>query len=206
MKDKNLQKKNIIVGIAGGTSSGKTTICNALKQKNQDIITISLDDYYKPYDNLTFEKRLLINFDHPKALDYKLLIKHIEMLKNNKSINKPMYSFTKFCRTGFEEVKPKQIILIEGIYSFYFRKLQKLCDFNYYIDVDENIRFERKLKRDEEERGRTKEFIINQYTTQTKPMHDKYVSKQLLWAKAKISGINNMDETVNKILNDINKK
>lgn len=173
-----------IIGIAGGTASGKTSVAQKLYEMAQplgSVTVIRLDDYYKDLSNLTLEERRQTNFDHPDAYDIDLLISDLTKLMNGETIQKPIYDFVNSVRTKeFEEVKPSDVIIVEGILTFHYAKLLKLFSMKIYVDTPDDIRFIRRLKRDVNERGRNINNVIQQYLTTVRPMHIKYVepSKQ----------------------------
>ena len=168
-----------IIGIAGGTASGKTTIAKKLKKISEPYGKVSmlrLDDYYKDARDKTLEERRKINFDHPDSIDLELLIKHINDLKAGKSINKPIYDFVYSLRSEkTETIEPCDVLLIEGIMIFVYPELLDLFDMKIYVDTPDDIRFIRRLKRDIEDRGRTIESVVNQYLTTVRPMHHTFV-------------------------------
>lgn len=173
-----------IIGIAGGTASGKTTLSKNiynLAAPLSSVVLIRLDDYYKNYPNLTFEERKKINFDHPSAYDYELLIEHINMLKEGKPIPKPTYDFVAHNRSNvIEVVQPANVIIIEGIMLFAIPELCTMFDIKIFVQTPDDIRFIRRLQRDIRERGRSIDSVINQYITTVRPMHIQFVepSKQ----------------------------
>ena len=169
--------KPIIIGIAGGSGSGKTTLATNLKNEfSDDILMISHDYYYKNFPELTYEERTKLNYDHPNAFETDLLIKHIKDLKNNKTIERPSYDFTKHAREDkLYEEEPNKVILIDGILIFENKELRDLMDIKIFVDTDSDVRFIRRLIRDVEERGRTIESVIEQYSTTVKPMHEQFV-------------------------------
>ena len=168
-----------IIGIAGGTASGKTTIAKKLKKISEPYGKVSmlrLDDYYKDARDKTLEERRKINFDHPDSIDIELLINHIKSLKEGKSIEKPIYDFVYSVRSEeTETVEPSDVLLIEGIMVFVYPELLELFDMKIYVDTPDDIRFIRRLKRDTEDRGRTIQSVVNQYLTMVRPMHHTFV-------------------------------
>lgn len=168
-----------IIGIAGGTASGKTTIAKKLKKISEPYGKVSmlrLDDYYKDAREKTLEERRKINFDHPDSIDIELLINHIKSLKEGKSIEKPIYDFVYSVRSEeTETVEPSDVLLIEGIMVFVYPELLELFDMKIYVDTPDDIRFIRRLKRDIEDRGRTIQSVVNQYLTMVRPMHHTFV-------------------------------
>lgn len=167
----------IVIGIAGGTASGKSTLAENIKKEFENQITmISHDSYYKDHKELTFDERKLLNYDHPGAFDTQMLIDHIQMLKEGKCIEKPNYSFATHLRE--EEtttVCPNKVIIVDGILIFENKTLRDLMDIKVFVDTDADIRFIRRLERDTYERGRDIDSVINQYLSTVKPMHDEFV-------------------------------
>ena len=165
-----------IIGIAGGTASGKTTLANILKQSFKDEVTILKHDYYyydKSHFNVNEDK---INFDHPDSFETELLISHLNKLKQGKSISRPVYSYKTNERLEETElVKPSPIIIVEGILIFYYEKLRELLDLKIYIETDADVRLLRRISRDINQRNRTFKSVKKQYLTTVKPMHEKYV-------------------------------
>lgn len=170
-------KDAIVIGIAGGTGSGKSTMINKIKDQFSDAVTIlSHDFYYKAHDELTYEERTQLNYDHPNAFDTDLMIEHICKLKNGECIERPVYDFTIHNRR--EEtvtVIPSRVIIVEGILIFENEELRNLCDIKVFIDTDADVRIIRRILRDVEERGRTLESVVNQYLTTVKLMHEQFV-------------------------------
>ena len=168
-----------VIGIAGGTASGKTTVARRLKDLTESygsVIAMRLDDYYKDSRHLSFEERRKINFDHPDAYDFDLFISDIKKLMNGESINKPIYDFVRSVRSEQTElVNPASIIIVEGIMAFTNEELLELFDMKVYVDTPDDIRFIRRLRRDIEDRGRTIDSVINQYLTMVRPMHLTFV-------------------------------
>lgn len=169
--------ETIIIGIAGGSGSGKTTLAENIKKEfKDDILMLSHDYYYKQHDELSFEERQQLNYDHPNAFDTDMLIEHLKMLKAGKSIEHPVYSFVNHNREDYTvKVEPKEIILLDGILIFENKELVDLMDIKIFVDTDADIRFIRRLIRDVQERGRTIDSVINQYCNTVKPMHEQFV-------------------------------
>ena len=174
----------IVIGVAGGTGSGKTTLVKALVNRFGDNITVlSHDNYYKRHDELTYEERTKLNYDHPQAFDTEMLVEHIKALKNNVPIEHPVYSFVDHDRTGETVcVKPSKVIIVDGILIFENRELRELMDIKVYVDTDADIRLARRILRDVCERGRTMQSVITQYTSTVKPMHDEFVEPSKKYA------------------------
>lgn len=167
----------IVIGIAGGSGSGKTTLAKNIQEAfKDDIVVLSHDYYYKSNDDLTLEERKKLNYDHPNAFDTNMLIDHIKKLKQGETIEHPVYSFIEHTRESQTvTVEPKKIILIEGILIFENKELLDTMDIKIYVDTDADIRFMRRLIRDVNERGRTINSVIEQYTNTVKPMHEQFV-------------------------------
>ena len=168
----------LIIGITGGTGCGKTTVVNQILNKFQegDVGIISQDSYYKDTSHLNYEERIQINFDHPKSIDFELLIKHLKALKQQKAIHQPVYSFVEHNRTGDTILtQPKKVIIIEGILILSNPKLRNLFDVKIFVDTDSDERLIRRLKRDIKERGRDLEEVLTRYQTTLKPMHKQFI-------------------------------
>lgn len=175
----------IVIGVAGGTGSGKTTVSHQILERvgHKHIAYLAHDSYYKDLSTLSTEDRARINFDHPDSLDTPLLIEHIKRLIDRQPVDVPIYDFTRDCRR--EEtlrVEPHPIILVEGILIFSERTLRDLLDIKIFVDTDADIRFIRRLKRDIEERGRTADSVIEQYLMTVRPMHLKFVEPSKRYA------------------------
>ena len=167
----------IIIGIAGGTGSGKTTLTNNIKKHFGDRITVVYhDNYYKRHDELTYDERCLLNYDIPDAFDTDMLIEHLKQMKADQSILCPVYDFTIHNRSDkVVEIKPSKVIIVEGILIFENKELCDLMDIKVFVDTDADTRILRRAMRDMKERARSIESITNQYLTTVKPMHEKYV-------------------------------
>lgn len=195
--------KTTIIGVAGGTASGKTTLASKLfleSKKYGSVAVIRVDDYYKCLDHLPIEERKKVNFDHPNAYDVDLLINHLNNLKNGISINKPTYDFTIHTRSKYVEVvDPCNVIIVEGIMAFAIPELRDMFDIKVFVDTPDDIRFIRRLKRDVEHRGRTMESVINQYLTVVRPMHQTFVEPSKIFADIIVptGGENNSNIAIN---------
>ena len=167
----------IMIGIAGGTGSGKSTFTNRLKEHfGDDVTVIYHDNYYKRRDDMTYEERTKVNYDHPGSLETELLIKHLKMLKEGKSVECPIYDFTQHNRSNKSyTIQPSKIFLIEGILIFSDEKLRDLFDIKVFVEADADERILRRIIRDVKERGRDLNNIMEQYLTTVKPMHALYV-------------------------------
>ncbi len=177
------KQRPIVFGVAGGTASGKTTVARKVLAAvgAEQVAYLPHDAYYKDRSDLPFAERSKLNYDHPKSLETKLLVKHIKLLLAGQGVHVPVYDFTTHLRT--EEtvfVEPSPIILVDGILIFTKRRLRELMDIKIFVDTADDIRFIRRMKRDMEERGRSLDSVIMQYLTTVRPMHMKFVepSKQ----------------------------
>ena len=168
----------LVIGIAGGTGSGKTTVVNQIINElpSNEVCVISQDSYYKATDKLSYEDRTKINFDHPRAIDFNLLKQHISALKNGEVINQPVYSFVTHNRTK-DTIKthPRKVVIIEGILIFNNKELLDLFDIKIFVHADADERLIRRLKRDITERGRNIDEVLNRYKDTLKPMHQQFI-------------------------------
>ncbi len=169
--------KPIIIGIAGGTGSGKSTLSKRLQETFLDkVCIICHDSYYKCLDELTYEERVKVNYDHPNAFDTDLLIKDLTSLKCWLPIDMPTYSFVEHNRLKETvNVVPRKVILLEGILIFENKELRDMMDMKIFVDTDADLRFIRRLMRDVKERGRSLDSVVNQYINTVKPMHEEFV-------------------------------
>ena len=174
----------LVIGIAGGTGSGKTTLMNNLIERFGDVVTVvSHDNYYRRLDELTYEERCLVNYDEPAAFETELMVSHLEALRRGESIDCPVYDFTVHNRSD-EVVKivPRQVIIVEGILIFENEALREQMDIRIFVDTDADIRLCRRIKRDVNKRGRTLESVLTQYQTTVKPIHERYVEPSKKYA------------------------
>lgn len=168
----------LIIGIAGGTGSGKTTVVNQIltQMPEDEICVISQDSYYKETNDLSYEQRTKINFDHPNAIDFNLLVSHLKSLKQNKVIEQPVYSFVSHNRTKDTlKTHPRKVVIVEGILIFSNILLRELFDIKIFVHADADERLIRRLKRDIKERGRDLDEVLNRYKTTLKPMHEQFI-------------------------------
>jgi len=178
-------EKPILIGIAGGSGSGKTLVSRRIfEDLGSDKVTIiEQDNYYKDLGQLSLEERMKINFDHPDALDNELLLKHLKKLLAGHSIEQPLYDFTRHCRRHeTRRISDHLVIVIEGILILDNPRLRELMDIKVYVDTDPDIRFIRRLTRDLRERGRSLESVIKQYTENVRPMHLQFVEPSKRYA------------------------
>lgn len=174
----------LVIGIAGGTGSGKTTLMKRLIEKFEDEVTVlSHDNYYKRHDDLSYEQRCLLNYDEPAAFDTSLMVYHLEELRRGHPIACPVYDFTIHNRSDQTiHVVPKKVIIVEGILIFENEALRNLMDIRIYVDTDADVRLCRRIKRDVNKRGRTLESVLTQYQETVKPMHEQYVEPSKKYA------------------------
>jgi len=169
----------IVIGVAGGSGAGKTTLARSIHEvfsESENIAYLIHDNYYKDISHLSLEQRSKTNFDHPDSLDTPLLIQHIRDLKNGKSVNIPNYDFSTHMRTKEVTIQePKKIVLVEGILIFSDPELVRELDIKVFVDADADIRLARRIARDVSERGRTSEQVVEQYLETVRPMHEEFV-------------------------------
>ena len=167
----------LVIGIAGGTDSGKTTLMKNLITEFADNVTVlSHDNYYKRHDDLTYEERCQLNYDEPAALETDLMAYHLDLLRQGQAIDCPVYDFTVHNRSDKTvRIVPKKVIIVEGILIFENEALRDLMDIRIFVDTDADVRLCRRIKRDVNKRGRSLESVLMQYQQTVKPMHEKYV-------------------------------
>ncbi|TFB25126.1 uridine kinase [Filobacillus milosensis] len=173
-----MKNQPIIIGVAGGTGSGKTTVTRSICEhfKNTSVLMMEQDFYYKDQSHMPFEERLNTNYDHPLAFDNELLVEHLNQLKNWESIDKPVYNYEMHTRSDETiTVDPKEVIILEGILVLEDERLRNMMDIKVFVDTDADIRIIRRLMRDINERGRSIESVINQYINVVRPMHLQFV-------------------------------
>ncbi|HEX2569403.1 MAG TPA: uridine kinase [Polyangia bacterium] len=177
--------KPVLVGVAGGTGSGKTTVARALAQGLPDhaVAMIDHDSYYKDRSDLSFEERSLLNYDHPESLDNELLVAHLEALRQGKVVEVPIYDFvTHSRRAETRRVVPAPVVIVEGILVFVEERVRRLLDIKLFVDTDADLRVFRRIRRDIEQRGRTFNSIREQYYRTVRPMHLQFVEPSKRWA------------------------
>ncbi len=178
-------KKSIIIGICGGTGSGKSTVTNELVSliDEEKVAVIEQDSYYKDQSHLPFEERVQTNYDHPFAFDNELLISHLKSLKEGKSIEKPIYDFEVHNRKKeVEIVSPKEVIILEGILIFFEKEIRHLLDIKVFVDTDSDVRIIRRILRDMKERGRSLDSVILQYMNTVRPAHLQFIEPSKKYA------------------------
>ena len=169
---------NLIIGIAGGSGSGKTTLALRLKERfgEDEVRLISHDSYYKRHDELPFEERCKLNYDHPDSFDTDLMVEHLQQLKAGQGVDMPVYDYTRHTRSDETvRVNPAPVILVEGILIFASPELCQEMDLKVYVDTDADVRILRRILRDVRDRGRTLDSVVTQYLTTVKPMHEQFV-------------------------------
>ncbi|WP_374443199.1 uridine kinase [Epilithonimonas sp.] len=168
----------LVIGIAGGTGSGKTTVVNKiLQQLNlEGVNVLSQDNYYHDNPNLTLSEREVLNYDHPKSIDFELLLEHVKALKNHQNIEQPIYSFVTHSRTGDHvKVEPRNVLIVEGILVLTNKELLKEFDLKVFVHADSDERLIRRIRRDTQERGRDLQEVLHRYQTTLKPMHQEFI-------------------------------
>ena len=175
----------LIIGIAGGTGSGKTTVVSKILQNlnANEVNVLSQDNYYHDNTHLSLQEREKLNYDHPKSLDFDLLVKHVQALKNGESIEQPIYSFVTHTRTGNHVlVEPREVLIVEGILVLTSKELLKEFDLKVFVHADNDERLIRRIRRDTQERGRDLEEVLHRYQTTLKPMHDEFIEPSKSYA------------------------
>ena len=177
-------KDILVIGIAGGTGSGKTTLMdNLVKRFGDDVTVLSHDNYYRRRDDMTLEERSKVNYDEPAALETDLMVRHLDLLRQGQAIECPVYDFSQHNRSNkTTTIEPKRVIIVEGILIFEDDALRDLMDIRIFVDTDSDVRLGRRILRDVEERGRTLQSVLEQYQTTVKPMHEMYVEPSKKYA------------------------
>jgi len=178
-------KATVVVGIAGGSGSGKTTLAKKIQRAlgAENCVILSQDNYYHDQSKNFDKDGGKVNFDHPSSLDFGLMAEHLHSILSGQSIEVPLYDFATHCRTAETIIlKPHRVVILDGILIFCEEKIRNLLDIKIFLDIPEEVRFQRRLKRDVEERGRTKEGVIAQFISQVKPMHDLFVEPSKKYA------------------------
>lgn len=205
--------KPILIGIAGGSASGKSSIARKLKEhfnETKSVYIITMDDYYKDQHDIEFEERLKVNYDHPFAFDMDLLIDDLKTLKSGESIEKPVYDFIQHTRSDYtEEVESVDVLVVEGLMVLENKQLRELMDIRVFVDAPADVRFIRRLVRDVNKRGRSMDHVVEQYMTTVRIMHDQFVEPSKRYADIIIpEGAHNnvaIDLLTTKISSIINK-
>lgn len=204
-----MQGKICIVGIAGGTASGKTTIVRKIKENfGDDIVVINHDSYYKAHSDLSYEDRSKLNYDHPDSFDTQMMIEDVKKLKNNEEVDIPVYDFSVHNRADATvHIVPKNVIILEGILVLENKELRDLMDIKVFVDTDADERLMRRIRRDMVERARSIESILNQYADTVKPMHEQFIEPSKKYADIiiprggeNLTGINILQQHIKSML------
>ncbi|WP_026655798.1 MULTISPECIES: uridine kinase [Butyrivibrio] len=204
-----MQGKICIVGIAGGTASGKTTIVRKIKENfGDDIVVINHDSYYKAHNDLSYEDRSKLNYDHPDSFDTQMMIEDVKKLKNNEEVDIPVYDFSVHNRADATvHIVPKNVIILEGILVLENKELRDLMDIKVFVDTDADERLMRRIRRDMAERARSIESILNQYADTVKPMHEQFIEPSKKYADIiiprggeNLTGINILQQHIKSML------
>lgn len=193
---------SFVIGIAGCSGSGKTTLARVLSSALPAPSTVlPLDSYYLDLSHLSLAERALTNFDHPDALDWPLLLRHVERLRAGRPVQVPTYNFATHARTGdYQTVEPAPFVIVEGILTFHDPALRTLMDLRVFVDAPDTECFARRLHRDQRDRGRTRESVENQYATTVRPMAEKFVIPTQRWAHIVVSGASAITDAVDEVL------
>ena len=199
---------SILIIVAGGSASGKSTVVKHLMDKldTKEVGIICMDNYYKDQTELSMEERMKTNYDHPDSFDLNLLYIQLKELLNGKKINEPVYDFVCHNRKENEYImiEPKKVIILEGILALYSKKIRDLANIKIYVECDDDLRFIRRLERDTIERGRTAKFVIKQYLDTVKPSHEAYVNPTKRYANIIIPNDHSHEVALDLILSRIN--
>ena len=200
--------KPYIIGVAGGSGSGKSTFAQRLKEAFPDQVSlISCDNYYLPHDDLSLEERANLNYDAPYSLEFDLMVQHLEQLKQGQSALCPVYDFTRHTRSdAVTEIRPRPIILIDGILIFHDPALRACMDLKVYVETDADERILRRARRDIRDRGRDLDSVIQQYLTTVKPMHDAFVEPYKRYADVIVPGGGSNPAALDMIITRVNKQ
>jgi len=175
----------VIIGVAGGSGSGKTTVVREIIRNigRKQVTVIHHDSYYRDVSELSLEERARINYDHPNSLETPLLVAHLNMLRAGETVEVPVYDFAQHNRSGATEpAEPRKVIIVDGLLILWDAELRRMMDIKVFVDTDADLRFIRRLKRDIQERGRSAESVIDQYTATVRPMHLEFVEPSKRYA------------------------
>ena len=200
-----MSTKPVIIGVAGGTGSGKTTIAKKLvEQFSESVVYLEQDSYYKDQSHLPFEERIKTNYDHPLAFDNDLLYQHLLQLKTYQPVQKPVYDYARHTRAKESvHLEPKDVIILEGILILEDERLRNLMDIKIFVDTDADVRILRRIDRDIKERGRDLDSVINQYLTVVRPMHMQFIEPSKRYADIIIPEGGHNQVAINLLLNQI---
>jgi len=175
----------VVIGVAGGSGSGKTTVVRRIVESlgNDQVTVLEHDRYYRYRSDLRLEERAALNYDHPDSLETDLMVRHLEQLRAGQSVEVPLYDFARYARLAATDlIQPRRAVIVEGILIFTDAALRQLLDIKVFVDADDDIRFIRRLRRDVAERGRTMESVVEQYLSTVKPMHLDFVEPSKRYA------------------------
>jgi len=190
-----------IIGIAGPSSSGKTELARQLARKLPGTAIVSLDSYYRGMEEIPLETRKKVNFDHPDSLEWPLLREHLEALAAGLPFDEPVYSFADYARTtGTKRIEPSEFVIVEGLFVFHWPELRALLDTKVYVETDPSVCFNRRLKRDVAERGRTPESVCEQYDRTVRPSAEWFVIPSRKFADLAVSGEEPLERSTTKVL------
>ncbi|WP_439426117.1 uridine kinase [Oenococcus alcoholitolerans] len=205
-KDREISNPTMIIGITGGSGSGKTSIAKIIYErlKRESVTIIPQDAFYKDQSDLTMEQRKAVNYDHPDAFDTELFYKDLLMIKSGKGINLPIYDYASYTRSSESKyIKPSRVVIVEGVLLFVDKRIRDLLDIKIFVDTDDDIRLIRRLRRDISERKRTTDSIIQQYLKTVRPMYHQFVEPTKRYADIIIpEGKNNL-VGINILINQI---
>ena len=195
----------MVIGIAGGSGSGKTTLTNQIVSRFSDEVTVvTHDNYYKAHDEMTYEERCRLNYDHPNAFDTELMIEHLKLLKEGKSVECPIYDYTIHNRSkNTLTIAPAKVIIVEGILIFENKELCDQMDIRIFVDTDDDLRIIRRIRRDVMERARSLDSVINQDLETVKPMHEQFVEPSKKNASIIVPEGGRNEVALNMILNQV---
>ncbi|MDI6863521.1 MAG: uridine kinase, partial [Pseudothermotoga sp.] len=194
----------VLIGIGGGTGSGKTTVAKRIVHSlgEERCAILPMDNYYKDMSHLPIEERRLVNYDHPDVIEHRLLVEHLRKLLHGEAVQIPTYDFVTYTRkVETLNFVPKKVILVEGIFALYYEELRELYELSLYVDTESDIRFIRRLMRDVKERGRSVESVVNQYLRTVKPMHDAYVEPTKRYADIIVPKGGHNDRAIEVVVN-----
>jgi len=196
----------IVIGVAGGTGAGKTSVVESIRRRHADeaVAVLDLDSYYHDRSHLPAAERSRLNFDHPSAIDHELLLVHAQELRRGNSVEKPCYSFALHTRTPqTEHIDPAPILVIEGIHALYDARLRDLMDFKVFVHADPDVRFIRRLRRDIMKRGRSVNSVVEQYLKSVRPMHNEYIEPTREFADLTVDATQSVERAMEQIENAI---
>ena len=198
----NRENKPVIIGVTGGSGSGKTTVSRAIFEQlhGHSLLMLQEDSYYNDQSDMPFEERIKTNYDHPNAFDTELLVKQLKDLLDWKTIEKPIYDYTEHTRSSeVEKVEPKEVIILEGILVLNDPALRDLMDIKIFVDTDDDIRIIRRIQRDIEERGRSLQSVIDQYKSTVKPMYHQFIEPTKRYADIIVPDFGNIRPVIARI-------